>query len=462
MHMEEHSDGQRKIWTVTGINGAARDTLADAFSRILVEGEISNFRLYPSGHAYFSLKDEECQLAAVMFRYSGKGMKFEVKDGLAVVAAGDLTIYDKRGQYQLVVAEVEPKGKGALQLAFEQLKARLQAEGLFDEDRKKALPFFPRTVGVVTSPRGAAIRDIVNVLRRRFAGVRVLLNPVRVQGEGAAVEIAAAIREFNAMGGADVLIVGRGGGSTEDLWAFNEEVVARAIAESGIPVVSAVGHEVDFTIADFVADLRAATPSAAAELVVRNARDLSAAVEALRRGLAAAASKAVGRCRHRLDALAVHRMISDTRRRVMVLAQRSDDLEMEMRRAIELSLSERRRALKGARESLAHLSPRSRQAVLREKTRHLAARLQGGAAGALGRGRERVSRLAAQLEALSPLAVLGRGYSICRRLPGGEVVKDSSAVHEGGEVSVRLHRGELHCLVTAALPPAGGDADVDR
>ena len=458
--MPKGSEETRKIWTVSEINRAVREILEDTFERVWVEGEVSNYRLYPSGHAYFSLKDSDGQLSSAIFRFATRGIRFEVKDGLAVLALGELTIYERRGQYQLVVERLEPKGKGALQLAFEQLKARLQKEGLFDEERKKPLPSLPRKIGIVTSPKGAAVRDIINVLTRRFAGIGILINPVRVQGEGAAEEIAAAIEEFNGMRGIDALIVGRGGGSIEDLWAFNEEVVARAIAASQIPVISAVGHEIDFTIADFTADLRVPTPSAAAELVVESREHLEAKVEGMKRHLASAGSRTLERARNRLESLAVHRMIVDTRRRLRELTQLLDDLGDGLReRALGL-IGSRRQALAGLRDALAHLSPRGRQALLRERLRHGLARLETAVRSSVGGGRERSMRLAATLEALSPLAVLARGYSICRRLPSLEVVKDAESVTEGGEVSVRLRRGELHCRVSRVLS-SGNKGDVD-
>jgi exodeoxyribonuclease VII large subunit len=395
-----------------------------------------------------------------MFRFASRDVKFEARDGLGVIALGQLTVYDKRGQYQLVVEELEPKGKGALQLAFEQLRDKLQEEGLFDEARKKPLPLLPRKVGVVTSAAGAAVRDVIHVLTRRFSSIEILLNPVRVQGEKAAGEIAAAIGEMNGRTDIDVLIVGRGGGSIEDLWAFNEEAVARAIAASRIPVVSAVGHETDFTIADFVADLRAPTPSAAAELVVRSKESLEGELGNLGRALSAALRRRTERARHRLESLAVERMISDKRRRLREMAQVADDFHRDLCRETDGILSAGRRRLDGLREALSHLSPRARQAVFRERSRHAFARLEGVVAGRLQAGRERSHRLAAQLEALSPLAVLGRGYSICRRWPNLEVVRDAAKVEEGDEVSIRLHRGELRCRVADSSRPeedAAGD-----
>jgi exodeoxyribonuclease VII large subunit len=454
--MLKGSEETRKIWTVSEINRAVREILEDTFDRVWVEGEVSNYRLYPSGHAYFSLKDSDGQLSSAIFRFATRGIRFEVKDGLAVLALGEVTLYEKRGQYQFVVEKMEPKGKGALQLAYEQLREKLEKEGLFDEDRKKPLPALPRRVGIVTSPKGAAVRDIINVLTRRFAGIGIVINPVRVQGDGAAEEIAAAVDEFNVMADVDVLIVGRGGGSMEDLWAFNEEVVARSLAASAIPVISAVGHEIDFTIADFVADMRAPTPSAAAELVVESRENLAAAAGGLRRHLAAAASRSLERARHRLESLAVHRMIGDTRRRLRDLSQLADDLDEGLREASMELLEERRRFLSGLREALTHLSPRSRQGLLRERLGNASARVETAFRSTLSSHRERSHRLASTLDALSPLAVLGRGYSICRTLPALGLVKDAGAVKEGEDISVILHRGELHCRVTGTLSPGGG------
>jgi exodeoxyribonuclease VII large subunit len=459
--MPANPGGTRKIWTVSELNRAAGELLEEAFPRVWVEGEISNWKVYGSGHAYFSLKDDGGQIAAVLFRAAAKNFRFEPRDGLAALAAGRVSIYGQRGQFQLIVDELEPRGKGALQLAFEQLKEKLLKEGLFDAARKRPLPALPRTVGVVTSPTGAVIRDIITVLGRRFANVRVLLNPVRVQGEGAGAEIAAAIGELCRRGDVDVIIVGRGGGSMEDLWAFNEEVVARAIAAAAVPVISAVGHETDFTIADFVADLRAPTPSAAAELVVKSKDALEDRITTLERQLRAACGSRLARARHRLDSLAVHRMISDGRRRLRDLAQEVDDLEGALHRAGAETSAARRRALERLAGALAHLSPRARWALLGERLANAHARLAAAARRSLARRGKRAAVLAGTLDALSPLGVLGRGYSICRRLPGLEIVKDAATVAAGGEVEVLLHRGRLWCTVKGAgpaLPAAGGAA----
>src|SRR5436309_8977473 len=299
---------ERAVLTVSALTIELRAVLEERFPAVWVEGEISNFRLYGSGHAYFTLKDADAQVRAVLFRNRGRRIKFEPADGLHVMAFGSIEIYPQRGEYQLVIELLEPKGLGALQLAFEQLKTRLQAEGLFDQARKRELPQFPRKIGIVTSTSGAAIRDMLRVIGRRFGELHIVIAPCRVQGDGAAEEIAQGVRDLNLLGGVDVIIVGRGGGSLEDLWAFNEEAVARAIAASKAPVVSAVGHEVDYTIADFVADLRAPTPSAGAELVVREEQAIVDGLEALR---------------HRLDR-AVRRPLSNLERRVDDVRSRLD------------------------------------------------------------------------------------------------------------------------------------------
>src|SRR5499425_3325488 len=293
----------RAVLSISELTRRLQETLEERFPAVWVEGEISNFRLYGSGHAYFTLKDDAAQLRTVLFRNRMRRIRFEPGDGLHVLAFGSLEVYAQRGEYQFVVELLEPRGLGALQLAFEQLKARLGAEGLFAESRKRPLPRFPRRIGIVTSPSGAAVRDMLRVIGRRFAGLSIVIAPARVQGDGAAREIAAAIADLNALGDVDVIIVGRGGGSLEDLWAFNEEVVAREIAGSKIPVISAVGHEVDVTIADFVADVRAPTPSAAAELVVREKQALAETVAELGERLRRAVMRRLQRDGDRVGAL---------------------------------------------------------------------------------------------------------------------------------------------------------------
>jgi exodeoxyribonuclease VII large subunit len=381
------------ILTVSRLNALLRELVEDNFMQVWVEGEISNYSFPASGHWYFSLKDAEAQVRAVMFRAQNRLLGFTPENGMRVVCRGRVSLYPQRGEVQLIVEGLEPRGVGGLQLAFEQLKNRLAGEGLFAVERKRPLPAFPRVVGVVTSATGAAIHDILQVLRRRGAGVCVLLRPVRVQGEGAAREIAAAIAELNRQGEAEVLIVGRGGGSLEDLWAFNEELVARAIHGSKIPVISAVGHEVDHTIADFVADLRAPTPSAAAEMVARGRLELEGHLDHL-----------------------VMRLAAQMRRRVDFGRERLNGLHRRLR------------------------SPRESLALARQRRAELARRLSQAMDRRLKERAWRLSALAERLNDLSPLRTLGRGYAIVSRT-GAEVVRDAAVLTPGERVSLRFARG---------------------
>ncbi|MCK4759619.1 MAG: exodeoxyribonuclease VII large subunit, partial [Candidatus Aminicenantes bacterium] len=323
-----------KVYTVSELTRLVKTELENAFPMLWVEGEISNFHRHHSGHLYFTLKDEISQLRTVMFRSDAKRVPFELKDGLQVVARGRINVYEPRGEYQLVVELLEPKGKGALQLAFEQLKEKLQKEGLFDPARKKKLPLLPKKVGVVTSPRGAAVVDIIRTLERRFARLHILLYPVKVQGEGAAEEIVEGIDYLGKLPGIDVMIVGRGGGSIEDLWAFNEEKVARAIFRCPIPVISAVGHEIDFTIADFVADIRASTPSVAAEIVIKEEESLRERIENLEKRLVHNQRYYLQEQRHEVLSLTQHRAFQNMKITLMNLAQKVDELDMRAWNAI--------------------------------------------------------------------------------------------------------------------------------
>jgi exodeoxyribonuclease VII large subunit len=391
-----------RIYSVSELTAELKILLEDSFTGVWVEGEISNFKHHASGHMYFTLKDDRGQLRAVMFRGSNRGLQFRPEDGLAVVVFGNVTIYEPRGEYQIYVEHMDPKGLGALQLAFEQLKVRLEAEGLFDPGRKRPIPLLPKTIGLVTSPSGAAIRDILQIIRRRFANVRVVIFPVRVQGEGAAGEIVEGIEFLNKRGDLDVLIVARGGGSIEDLWAFNEEVVARAIFASQTPVISAVGHETDFTIADFVADVRAPTPSAAAELVISRKAELSQRVDDL-------FSRLVGQMRYR--------------------AERGGERLRSLERHLRL------------------LSPLERVKRQRERLREVVLALQSSMNHRLALWRGELRTAAARLDSLSPLAILARGYSVCRRLPDLSILTRAASVAEGGRVEVLLQQGGLICRV---------------
>ena len=370
-------------------------------SGLLVRGELSNYKMYPSGHHYFSLKDGEGSLRCVMFRGDAVSLRFRPQNGMQVVAAGRITVFPRDGQYQLYCSRLIPEGVGDLHLAFEQLKEKLYREGLFSPERKRPIPRFPDTIALITSPAGAAVRDLLRILRARWPMARVKILPVRVQGEGAAREIAAAIRWACAHRTADLIITGRGGGSMEDLWAFNEEIVARAIAEADIPVISAVGHEPDVTIADFVADLRAATPSNAAELAVPDRREVRAALEADGDRLAAAVRGRLDRERRALDRLASSR-----------------------------AMTEPASYFKDKRLLLDYQSGRLVRAM---------ERLTGGR-------RERLSSLAAALDAMSPLKVLGRGYAIARRADG-KVISSVQDTAPGEEFRLRVSDGELDCLV---------------
>lgn len=367
------------IYKVSELTSQVKIILEDSFRSIYVEGEISNFKSPLSGHIYFTLKDDRSELKCVFFKSSNENVKFDIKNGMHVICCGKISVYEKQGSYQLYVSKMEPKGIGALQLAFEQLKERLFKEGLFDESHKKPIPILPERIGIVTSSTGAAIRDMLNVLKRRFSNVEVIINPVKVQGEGAKEEIASAIEDFNKLKNVDVMIVGRGGGSLEDLWAFNEEIVARAIYNSKIPVISAVGHEIDWTISDFVADKRAATPSVAAEFVIAKKSELIEALDNIRERLKAFPEDIVREYEQRLDEI-------------------QEGMGLRFRHYIEL------------------------------KEGHF-------------------KLISEKLEILSPLSILGRGYSISFRMPGRDIIKDTRSLKKGDLVETRLSRGSFKSTV---------------
>jgi len=431
----------RPILTVSQLTAEIKTLLERNFEHLWVEGEVSNLRLPGSGHLYFTLKDESAQIRAVMFRMQNRLLKFKPGDGLQVVGYGRLTVYEPRGEYQIVLDYLEPKGLGALQLAFEQLKEKLSREGLFDPARKKPLPPLPQKIGIVTSPTGAAIRDILQIIDRRFANVHILLYPVRVQGVGAAQEIARAIDELGQWPGLDVMIVGRGGGSLEDLWAFNEEPVARAIHRSPVPVVSAVGHEIDFTIADFVADLRAPTPSAAAELVVRNKVELVQTLESLARRLSQTVRMKLESRQERLSSL-VYRL-TDPRKRVSDQRLRLDDLSSRLATSIQQSLGRRIDRFRMKVESLTLLHPGKRVTDYSHRLSQLHRRLAVVGRSSIRFYRQRVEVAAGRLQSLSPLAVLERGYGIARLLPSREIIRDASRLKADDRVNVKVHRGEF-------------------
>ena len=437
---------ERKVYSVSELSQRIKGLFEREFPDIWVIGEITNLRAASSGHYYFTLKDAAAQLRAVCFRTQARYLKFKPQDGISVTARGRLSVYESRGEYQLYVEYLEPAGLGALQLAFEQLKQKLAAEGLFDPGRKRALPMLPRTVGVVTSPSGAVVRDILRVLRRRFHNMNVLLYPVRVQGEGAAEEIVEGIRYFNQHELADVLIVARGGGSLEDLWAFNEESVARAIAASRIPLISAVGHDTDFTIADFVADLRAPTPSAAAELVVHRKDEFIADLRNRERRMAQILRLSLSEARHRLTELRLHHVFQTLRNRLAEKVQRVDDGVASLDRSMRQCLNAARQAwLRGSAGVLRYDFRRlleSKRGALEQQSARLANEFQR----LLVERQNRLGRLEAILRERSPLVILNRGYSITRDA-SGKIVRDAAAVPVGSDISVRLARGEIGATV---------------
>jgi exodeoxyribonuclease VII large subunit len=390
----------RKFLTISELNELIKGTLESRIDALWVQGEVSNFRIPPSGHFYFTLKDEQSQICAVMFRRQGTRLRFTPENGMAVLCHGRPSVYSPRGDLQLYVEDMEPQGQGALYVAFEQLKTKLAAEGLFAPERKRPLPFLPASVGIVTSDRGAALHDMLRILRDRFAERRVVIRPVRVQGDGAAREIAAGIAELNHAERVDVIIVGRGGGSLEDLWAFNEEIVARAISASRIPVVSAVGHEVDFTIADFVADHRAPTPTAAAEMVMPRRTELLEQIQALDFQLRRCMEFKISNARENFASWV--KRLADPSRRLRDNQQRVDELSVDMLRR----LRERLRACK-----------------------------------------DRLNHQTGRLHALSPLAVLERGYSITHKLPDEHIVKDAATLASGDLVRITFALGKALCRV---------------
>jgi len=428
-------DASRKVWQISDLTRRIKGALENEFGSVWVEGEISNFRKPASGHAYFTLKDSGSQLRAVMFRGSLASVKTDLRDGQQVRAFGQITVYAAAGDYQILLKKIEPVGEGELMLRLEALKKKLAAEGLFDAARKKPLPALPQHVGLVTSPTGAAIRDILQVLNRRFANLHVLLAPVRVQGAGAAEEIAAAIDRLNERGGLDVLIVGRGGGSLEDLWCFNEEVVVRAIARSVIPVISAVGHEIDTTLSDYAADVRVPTPSAAAEVVVKGKDELERRLTDLHRRLAHGAQTAALGWRNRLDRAARSPGLHDPLQAVHRLSQRVDYLAVRLQNA------------------LAGLPQ-----LVRQRTDTATRRMARAARIRLEEGRRALQHAEAQLRMLNPKGVLARGYSLTR-LRNGELVRSAASLPAGSKMTTEFADGTVQSTVD---PAAEGEQDDSR
>jgi exodeoxyribonuclease VII large subunit len=440
---------RRTVFTVSELTAGIRDLLETAYIDVWVEGEISNCRLWNTGHLYFTLKDASSQLKAVMFKSAARSLKFKPEDGLHVVARGHLSVYDPKGEYQIVCDEIEPHGLGALQLAFDQLKRRLQAEGLFDAGRKRPLPALPRKIGIVTSLDGAAISDIIKVLGRRYPNAHLVIRPTRVQGEGAGAEVARGLAAIVKVPGIDVVIVGRGGGSIEDLWAFNEEVVARAIAASPVPVISAVGHEVDVTIADFAADVRAPTPSAAAEIVVTRKEDFCTHIERLGERVNGSVRSLLARLESRVHQLNRRPSFSGYGARLAMRGRHCAETTHALGHAARGAISRRARVYQALRLQLEQFDLRRRLGGVRARLVSADGALR--AAGVLQghRAQTKLQNAAARLESLSPLAVLGRGYAVCWNEDRTRVIRNAADVTRGGRVRVTLSQGELHCDVTS-------------
>src|SRR5271165_2789192 len=437
---------ERRVWTVRGLVAAVRAHVEREYSDAWVEGEISNFRAPDSGHLYFTLKDGDAQIRVVMFSSKARLLRFRPADGMQVVVRGRVTIYEDRGELQIAAEYVEPKGAGGLQVAFEQLKAKLEAEGLFAAERKKAIPTLPSRIGIVTSPQAAALRDILNVLQRRHHSANAVIYPAQVQGDAAAAEVAAGVRYFNQHDNVDVIIVARGGGSAEDLAAFNDEALARAVAASEIPVISAVGHETDFTILDFVADLRAPTPSAAAELVIRSRQEVDEQLGGLHRRLEKAMRYHLLMARQNLTERARHgafaRMMDLIHRR----EQRLDDLVNRLAHAQRDVLEKQRRRFETLSGAVRHYDVRR---VLEGWKRDLEARttaIVSAARNLLLERKVRVERMDTALQALSPLAILERGYALVFDA-SGKLLKDAARVKPGDEISARLAKGTVSATV---------------
>jgi exodeoxyribonuclease VII large subunit len=439
---------RRRILTVSQLTAQLRGLLESRFMEIWVEGEISNSRVWNTGHMYFTLKDAGAQIKGVMFRSALRALRFAPHDGLRVVARGHLSVYDPKGEYQIICEHLEPEGLGALQLAFDQLKQRLSEEGLFDAARKRPLPVLPRKIGVVTSLDGAVIRDIVHVLRRRHPNAHIVIRPTRVQGEGAAREIAAALRAICKVPAVDVVIVGRGGGSIEDLWAFNEEIVARAIARCPVPTISAVGHETDVTIADFVADLRAPTPSAAAEMVVAKKDEFVSRIDRLSHRVRSVMETRFHRSEVRLRMLEARPGLAGFQGRIALRARDVDELTEDLRQGMRSRIATSGRAVESLRRTLETFDLRRRLVRVRARLGTADAALGTASATARHRADRRLRGAAARLEALSPLGVLARGYAVCWNADRTAVIRAADSIEIGQHVRVTLAQGELECAVT--------------
>lgn len=438
-------DNSPHVFSVTELTVEIRNILEKKFRFVWVEGEISNVRTPASGHCYMALKDNSSRIRAVIFRPQARILKFRPEDGMKVIAQGRITVYEPRGEYQLVLDYLEPLGVGALALAFEQLKEKLSSEGLFRQELKRPLPYLPARVAVITSPTGAAIRDFLSVIHRRFANIRVFVVPVRVQGEQAAGEIAGALESVNNHLKVDVIVLTRGGGSLEDLWPFNEELVARAIRSSKTPVVSAVGHEIDHTISDLAADLRAPTPSAAAEMLVAEKESLCDRLQETRTRLVGGVKRKILLSTERLRHLEAR--LRDPRKKIERAWQRLDELSGRLIRAEKLFVDKRAERVFSLGRELRRNSPKVRISLICQRLEQVGINLKSAVKKGIEGRTNSLSLIKGKLDTLSPYAVLGRGYSITRRMRDGLVLREASDVQPGNRVRVTLSRGELECLV---------------
>jgi len=441
----------RRIWPVRALVARVRELVEQEYSDVWVEGEISNCRPASSGHLYFTLKDADAQLPVVLFRRQAMLLRFRPEDGLRVLVRGRVSVYEQRGQMQLVAETMEPVGAGSLQLAFEQLRERLKGEGLFDADRKRALPAFPRTAGIITSPTGSVIRDFLNIVNRRHSGLGVLIFPVSVQGDQAAAEIEDALRQLNASGLVDVIVLARGGGSLEDLAAFNSERVARAIAASRLPVVSAIGHETDFTISDFVADVRAPTPSAAAELITEAQHKIAERVATLFHRLERAARFQVLHAQQRLSHVPLSRAESRISTLLRRKAQRLDESTLQLDAALSSKLRQRQQQVADLAAAVLRHDPRQSLALVRVRMVALRTRVDRSMERTLRRAAVRVGGLDARLNSLSPLAVLDRGYALVLGTDG-ELIRSVDRLEKGTQVTTRVSDGAFTSRVETTKP----------
>jgi len=461
----EFRPAERRIWSVRALVAAVRTHLEREYSDCWVEGEISNLRIPESGHLYFTLKEESAQIRIVMFRSSAKLLRFRPENGLHITLRGRITVYEDRGELQISAEFMEPQGAGALQLAFDQLKARLQAEGLFDASRKKPIPSLPQRIGIITSPQAAALRDILNILARRHHSANVLIYRAQVQGDAAAGEVIEGLRSFHRLprkAAVDVIIIARGGGSAEDLACFNHEGLARAVADSRIPVISAIGHETDFTIVDFVADLRASTPSAAAELVIRSRQEIESQAEELYRRLERAARYRLLMAKQQLAAFAQHGAFARAMEGIHRRQQKVDEQRFRLEKAERQLLERCRRRSDTVAAAVHHYDARRRLDSVRQQLEAQTTALAAATRARLLASRAALDRQTASLEALSPLAILQRGYALVFDRQG-ELVKDATQLAPGDDVSARVARGGFHARVTATEPARAesGDADAD-